>query len=93
MKDLQIDWRFGAEHFMRHLVDGDVASNNGNWKWVAGIGTDANPNRVFNPLRQQERFDKAAAYVRRYVPEYGTDGYCDPVISEDELASVRARRR
>lgn len=93
VKDLEIDWRFGAAHFMRHLVDGDVASNNGNWKWVAGVGTDTNPNRVFNPLRQAERFDKAGEYTRRYVPEYGTSDYVDPIIAEEELASARARRR
>lgn len=93
VKDLQIDWTHGAAHFMRHLVDGDVAQNNGNWKWVAGVGTDTNPNRVFNPLRQQERFDKAGDYVRRYVPEFGTDDYPDPIIPESELASARARRK
>lgn len=92
IKDLEIDWRFGAAFFMCHLVDADVAQNNGNWKWVAGIGTDTNPNRVFNPLRQQERFDKTGEYVRRYVPEYGTADYPDPIIDEAELASARNRR-
>jgi deoxyribodipyrimidine photo-lyase len=93
VKDLQIDWRFGAAHFMRHLVDTDVAQNNGNWKWVAGIGTDTRPDRAFNPLRQQERFDKRGDYIRRYVEEFGTDDYPEPIIDESELASARARRR
>lgn len=92
-KDLQIDWPFGADFFMRHLVDADVDQNNGNWKWVAGVGTDTRPDRAFNPLRQQQRFDKRAEYIRRYVPEYGTADYPDPIIPEDELASARARRR
>ncbi len=92
VKDLQVDWRFGADFFMRHLVDADVAQNNGNWKWVAGIGTDTRPDRAFNPLRQQQRFDKRGEYVRRYVPEYGNADYPDPIIPEDELASARARR-
>jgi deoxyribodipyrimidine photo-lyase len=68
-KDLAIDWRAGAAHFMNWLVDGDVAVNSGNWQWVAGTGNDTRPNRLFNPLRQAERFDPSGDYVRRYVPE------------------------
>jgi deoxyribodipyrimidine photo-lyase len=68
-KDLYIDWRLGAAHFMHWLVDGDVANNSGNWQWVAGTGNDTRPHRVFNPLRQAERFDPSGDYVRRYVPE------------------------
>ena len=69
VKDLRLDWRLGAAHFAELLVDGDVASNSGNWQWVAGTGTDTRPNRIFNPLRQALRFDPAGDYVRRYVPE------------------------
>jgi deoxyribodipyrimidine photo-lyase len=69
-KDLLVDWRSGEAHFMRHLVDGDVASNNGGWQWTAGTGTDAAPYfRVFNPVSQGRKFDPAGAYVRRWVPE------------------------
>jgi deoxyribodipyrimidine photo-lyase len=69
-KDLLIDWRRGEEHFMRHLVDGDVAANNGGWQWTAGTGTDAAPYfRIFNPVAQGRRFDPEGAYVRRWVPE------------------------
>ncbi|WP_053204760.1 cryptochrome/photolyase family protein [Jiangella muralis] len=68
-RNLKIDWRAGAAHFFRWLVDGDVATNAGNWQWVAGTGNDARPNRVLNPLRQAKRFDPDGAYVRRYVPE------------------------
>jgi deoxyribodipyrimidine photo-lyase len=68
-KTLQLDWRLGAAHFMSLLVDGDVASNQLNWQWVAGTGTDARPYRVLNPLRQAERFDPDGDYVRRWVPE------------------------
>lgn len=68
-KTLHLDWRDGARHFMRHLVDGDVSNNQLNWQWVAGTGTDSRPNRVLNPLRQAERFDPDGAYVRRHVPE------------------------
>ncbi|MCS7006453.1 MAG: DNA photolyase family protein [Gaiellaceae bacterium] len=69
VKSLGIDWRSGAAHFSALLVDGDPASNAGNWQWVAGTGTDTRPNRVLNPLRQAHRFDADGAYVRRFVPE------------------------
>ncbi|WP_018154925.1 cryptochrome/photolyase family protein [Demetria terragena] len=69
-KHLHIWWPHGARHFMAHLVDGDLASNNHGWQWVAGTGTDAAPYfRVFNPITQGERFDPGGDYVRRYVPE------------------------
>ncbi|GAB3913426.1 deoxyribodipyrimidine photo-lyase [Microlunatus endophyticus] len=68
-KTLYLDWRHGARHFLDHLVDGDLANNNLNWQWVAGTGTDTRPNRVLNPLRQAERYDPDARYVRRWVPE------------------------
>ena len=71
-KDLHIDWRRGEDHFFRWLVDADRASNNGNWQWVAGTGTDAAPYfRVFNPVLQGRKFDPGGAYVRRYLPELG----------------------
>jgi deoxyribodipyrimidine photo-lyase len=70
VKDLAVRWQRGAEHFMRHLVDGDVASNQHGWQWVAGTGTDAAPYfRVFNPVLQGLKFDPDGDYVRRYVPE------------------------
>jgi deoxyribodipyrimidine photo-lyase len=69
-KDLLIDWRCGEAHFMAHLVDGDVASNNGGWQWSASTGTDPQPYfRIFNPVSQGRRFDPRGAYVRRWVPE------------------------
>jgi deoxyribodipyrimidine photo-lyase len=68
-RNLKINWRHGYQHFARLLTDGDVASNAGNWQWVAGTGHNRRPNRVMNPLRQAQRFDPAGDYVRRYVPE------------------------
>jgi deoxyribodipyrimidine photo-lyase len=69
-KDLHVWWPLGARHFLEHLVDGDIASNNHGWQWVAGTGTDASPYfRVFNPVTQGLRFDPHGDYVRRYVPE------------------------
>ncbi len=70
VKDLHVDWTWGARHFMAHLVDGDLASNQHGWQWVAGTGTDASPYfRVFNPIGQSQKFDPAGRYLRRYVPE------------------------
>jgi deoxyribodipyrimidine photo-lyase len=70
IKDLHIGWTYGAEVFMEHLHDGDIAQNQLNWQWVAGCGTDAAPYfRVFNPTGQAEKFDADGEYVRRYVPE------------------------
>jgi deoxyribodipyrimidine photo-lyase len=69
-KHLLIDWREGARFFLQHLMDGDLASNNGGWQWVAGTGTDAAPyHRIFNPVTQAERFDPEGDYIRRFVPE------------------------
>ena len=69
-KDLHVWWPLGARHFLLHLIDGDIASNNHGWQWVAGTGTDASPYfRVFNPVTQGLRFDPHGDYVRRYVPE------------------------
>lgn len=69
-KDLHVWWPVGARHFLDHLCDGDLASNNHGWQWVAGTGTDASPYfRVFNPVTQGEKFDPSGDYVRRWVPE------------------------
>jgi deoxyribodipyrimidine photo-lyase len=70
VKDLGVDWRRGEAVFMAHLLDGDVAQNNGNWQWVAGVGTDAAPYfRVLNPTLQAQRFDPDGAFIRHWVPE------------------------
>jgi deoxyribodipyrimidine photo-lyase len=70
VKDLHIDWRWGARHFMQELYDGDLANNQHGWQWTAGTGTDAAPYfRIFNPVRQALRFDPQGDYVHRWVPE------------------------
>ena len=70
VKDLHIEWQHGARHFMRHLVDADLASNQHGWQWTAGTGTDPAPFfRVFNPVTQGQKFDPEGDYVRRWVPE------------------------
>ena len=70
-KDLAIDWREGERWFMRWLLDGDEANNNGNWQWIASVGVDPQPayRRIYNPALHQERHDPDNAYVRRWVPE------------------------
>jgi deoxyribodipyrimidine photo-lyase len=69
-KDLLIDWRWGEQWFMEHLIDGDPAANNGGWQWTAGTGTDAAPYfRIFSPISQSQKHDPDGAYIRHYVPE------------------------
>lgn len=68
-KDLGLDWREGARHFLELLVDADVVVNNLNWQWTAGTGTGSHPGRALSPVRQGRRFDPEGAYVRRFVPE------------------------
>jgi deoxyribodipyrimidine photo-lyase len=70
-KDLHLDWRLGEVHFARELIDGELAQNNGNWRWIASVGVDPAPpaRRMFNPTLQQQKFDPDGTYVRRWVPE------------------------
>ncbi|MBQ4859643.1 deoxyribodipyrimidine photo-lyase [Pseudoalteromonas sp. MMG007] len=69
-KHLLIDWREGEKYFMQHLIDGDLASNNGGWQWAASTGCDAQPYfRIFNPITQSERFDPTGKFIRKYLPE------------------------
>ncbi len=70
VKDLLIDWRWGARWFMQQLIDGDPAANNGGWQWSAGTGTDAAPYfRIFNPVTQGAKLDPCGDYIRRWIPE------------------------
>ncbi len=90
-RDLGIDWRLGAAHFLELLVDGDLANNSGNWQWVAGTGNDTRPNRVLNPMRQARRFDPSGDYVRRYLPELETvEG---PAVHEPWRLDAQTRGR
>ena len=88
-KHLLIDWRWGEAYFASKLLDFELSSNNGNWQWAAGTGCDAAPYfRVFNPTTQQEKFDKDFNYIKKWVPEFGTDTYAAPIVNH-----VMARKR
>jgi deoxyribodipyrimidine photo-lyase len=70
VKDLHVDWRRGERWYREHLIDGDLSQNAGNWQWVAGLGLDAAPYfRIFNPERQEQRFDPDGVYVNRWAPD------------------------
>lgn len=89
-KHLLIDWRWGETYFAEKLLDYELASNNGNWQWAAGTGCDAAPYfRIFNPESQQKKFDPDGKYIKKWVPEYGTMIYPQPVV-EHKFARERA---
>ena len=93
-KELQLDWRAGEAHFARLLLDGEPAQNNGNWQWIASVGTDPAPyfRRMYSPERHQERFDPDGEYVRRWIPELGTPDYPDPIVDR-RAGRERAKER
>ncbi|MGL5274807.1 cryptochrome/photolyase family protein [Myroides sp.] len=88
-KHLLIDWRWGEVYFAQQLLDYDLASNNGNWQWVAGCGCDAAPYfRVFNPTEQVKKFDKDFVYLDKWVPEWRELDYVQPIV-EHKFARER----
>lgn len=81
-KHLLIDWRWGEAYFAKKLLDFDLAANNGGWQWAAGSGCDAAPYfRVFNPLLQTEKFDPQQTYIKKWVPEFGSNAYPSPIVN------------
>ncbi len=69
-KHLLIDWRWGEKYFMQHLIDGELAANNGGWQWSASTGTDSVPYfRIFNPFSQSKRFDPDGDFIKKLCPE------------------------
>ncbi len=105
VKDLHLPWQWGAEWFLEQLVDGDMANNQHGWQWCAGSGTDAAPYfRVFNPVKQGEKFDPSGEYIRRWVPELGDvddvhlrngerpPGYPPPIVDHGAERAEALRR-
>lgn len=92
-KHLLHDWRLGERYFAEKLLDFELASNVGGWQWAAGCGVDAAPYfRVFNPTSQQEKFDPKFEYIKKWVPEFGSDTYPEPVV-EHKWARERILER
>lgn len=91
-KDLHVDWRHGERHFLSLLLDGEPVQNDGNWQWIASVGVDPKPyfQRLFNPMRQQQRFDPDGEYVRRWVPELAA--VPDKLLAEPWRMSDRQQR-
>lgn len=84
-KHLAHHWHHGERYFAEKLLDYDLSANNGNWQWVAGTGCDAAPYfRIFNPSLQSKRFDPDNEYVKKWVPEWGTSRYPDPMVNHQE---------
>ena len=80
-KHLLIDWRWGEAYFAEKLHDYEMASNVGNWQWVAGCGVDAAPYfRIFNPTTQIEKFDKDLKYIKQWVPDFQELKYPTPIV-------------
>ena len=80
-KHLLIDWRWGETWFAEKLLDFELSSNNGNWQWAAGSGCDAAPYfRIFNPMEQLKKFDRELTYVRRWLPEFDSLEYPQPMV-------------
>ena len=92
-KNLLIDWRWGERYFMRKLIDGDLAANNGGWQWSASTGTDAVPYfRIFNPQLQLKKFDSAGLYVNGWVAELA-DGLTATAYPKPIIEHTLARER
>lgn len=88
-KHLLIDWRWGETYFAEKLLDYELSSNVGNWQWAAGSGVDAAPYfRIFNPTTQIEKFDKDHKYLKKWIPEWGSEAYPAPIV-EHKMARER----
>lgn len=100
-KDLHVHWQKGEKYFATKLIDYDPCVNNGSWQWAASTGADAQPYfRIFNPFRQQERFDKHCVYIKKWVDELkehsakdihnhvkvNLDGYVKPIVDHKEMS-------
>ncbi|MCB0807639.1 MAG: FAD-binding domain-containing protein, partial [Bacteroidales bacterium] len=84
-KHLLTDWRWGESYFAEKLLDYELSSNNGNWQWAASTGCDAVPYfRIFNPQEQIKKYDPDHKYVKKWVPEFESKDYPDPIVDHKE---------
>ena len=84
-KHLLIDWRWGEAYFAEKLHDYEMASNIGNWQWVAGSGVDAAPYfRIFNPTTQIKKFDNDLVYIKKWVPDFQEFTYPKEMVDHKE---------
>ncbi|MDX6747702.1 deoxyribodipyrimidine photo-lyase [Polaribacter sp. PL03] len=84
-KHLLIDWRWGEAYFAEKLHDYEMASNVGNWQWIAGSGVDAAPYfRIFNPTTQIKKFDKDLEYIKKWVPDFQEFTYPKEIVDHKE---------
>lgn len=91
-KHLLLNWRLGEAYFAEKLLDYDLAANNGGWQWAVGSGTDAAPYfRIFNPEAQAKKFDPKGEYIKKWVPEFGTNAYPEPMV-DHKMARERCLR-
>ncbi|SDX77095.1 cryptochrome/photolyase family protein [Nitrosomonas halophila] len=80
-KHLLIDWRWGEAYFAEKLLDYEMASNVGNWQWVAGCGVDAAPYfRIFNPMTQADKFDRDKRYIGAWIKDLNAPSYPQPIV-------------
>jgi len=89
VKHLLINWQWGEAYFAEKLLDFELSSNNGNWQWSAGTGCDSAPYfRIINPEMQVEKFDPQKIYIKKWIPEFGSESYAKPII-EHSFARTR----
>jgi deoxyribodipyrimidine photo-lyase len=84
VKHLLVNWQWGEAYMAGKLLDFELSSNNGNWQWAAGTGCDSAPYfRIFNPMSQAEKFDSQNIYIKKWVPEFGSSSYIQPIIDHN----------
>jgi deoxyribodipyrimidine photo-lyase len=88
VKHLLVNWQWGEAYMATKLLDFELSSNNGNWQWAAGTGCDSAPYfRIFNPMSQAEKFDSKNIYIKKWVPEFGSSSYIQPIVDHSSARS------
>lgn len=68
-KDLLIDWKRWEEFFQKYLLDYEEVVNIGNRQRSASVWADPKPMRIFSPIRQSQRFDPDAIFIKQHIPQ------------------------